>query len=366
MIKDDDSDIPVKQFVRKQTDVAIDRYSETGANGFLYFGQRKVLGDRVALKFYYYNSKVSSHQEPLLLKEIKHENILEIYDAKIIDAQYAYFLTPEISGGDLGEFIDKKIISTNIAIGITQGILKGLSELHKEPNNLLHGDLKPNNILIDRDTLNPYIADFGSIKKIPETKNSVVASKNTFIYKPFEAIIDGNYYKQSDIYQVGIILFQLLNGFFPGAAADWLNVRQRKKLNKISGSFEQWEFIEECINQKIVKGKLLDYGTMPKYVSKQLKTIIRTATNVDKTKRYSNCAEFLKALFDYQKRAIDWEEQDDIIYGSTNRKRYRISKLSSIYVLEISVNDKPWRKYNKHNGKLSGILETIREMSDLL
>lgn len=361
MIKDTDADEPVKLFVREQTDVSIDRYSDTGANGFLYFGKRNILKDRVALKFYYYNSHISSHQEPLLLKEVKHDNILEIYDAKIIDDQYAYFLTPEISGGDLHKYIEKNIISTNTAITITQGILKGLSELHKMPNNFVHRDLKPNNILIDNETKNPFIADFGSIKKIPDSKNSVVASKNTFIYKPYEALIDGDYFKESDIYQVGIILFQLLNGFFPGAAADWLNDRQRIKLAKISGSFEQWQFIEECINQKIVRGKLLDFNSLPKFISTNLKSIIRTATHIDKDKRYSNCAEFLKALFDYQKKSKDWYEIDNVIYAIDKKSQeFRIYKNSKGYILESRKNSNPWRKDHKHNGKLKDIIDKIK------
>jgi len=360
MIKDNDADAPIKEFVREQTDIDIDRYSDTGANGFLYFGRRHILNDRVALKFYYYNSDISSHQEPLLLKEVKHENILEIYDAKIIDEQYAYFLTPEISGGDLLKHIEKNIISTNTAISITQGILKGLSVLHKKPNNFVHRDLKPSNILIDNDNLNPFIADFGSIKKVPESKSSVIASKNTFIYKPYEAIIDNEYYKESDIYQVGIILYQLLNGHFPGAAADWLNERQRMKLNKIAGSFEQWEYIEDCINRKIVHGKLLDYNRLPKFISARLKSIIRTATHIDRAKRYQSCAEFLKALFDYQKDAKDWWQVDDIIYAKENKAReYRIYKEKDGYILESRKNGNAWRKNNKHTGKLKDIIENI-------
>lgn len=361
MIKDIDADEAVKAFVRFQTDIEIDRYSDTGANGFLYFGKRNILSDRVALKFYYYSSHVSSHQEPLLLKEIKHKNILEIYDAKIIDDEYAYFLTPEISGGDLQRYIEKNIISTKTAISITQGILKGLSELHKMPNNFVHRDLKPNNILIDKGTLTPFIADFGSIKKIPDKKKSVIASKNTFIYKPFEAVVDSEYFKQSDIYQVGIILYQLLNGLFSGAAADWLNDRQRKKLSKISGSFEQWEYIEECINQKIVKGKLLDFNSLPKFISSRLKSIIRTATHVDKTKRYENCAEFLKALFDYQKKSKDWWEIDEVIYAKgKNSQEYKIYKNKKEYVLETRKKGNAWRKDNKHSGKLKDIIEKIK------
>lgn len=360
MMKDDQADEPIKQFVRAQTDIEIDKYSDAGANSELYFGKRKVLGDRVALKFYYYNSSASSHQEPLLLKEIKHENILEIYDAKIIDNQYAYFLTPEISGGDLHKFIEKNIISTKTAICITQGILKGLSALHNEPYNFVHRDLKPNNILIDKNNLKPYIADFGSIKKIPDSKDSVVASKNTFIYKPYEAIIDGIYSKQSDIYQVGVILFQLLDGFFPNAPADWLNDKQRKKLNKITGSFEQWEYVEECISRKIVSGNLLDNNSLPIYIDTSLKRIINAATNNDLTKRYRSCAEFLKALFDYSKKAKDWRIEDEIIFAvDKSQNEYKIYQSKKGFILETKKNGGNWRKDNSHSGKLPDIIDYL-------
>lgn len=42
----------IKKFVREQKDISIDRYSDKGAYGELYFGTRNVFGDRVALKFY--------------------------------------------------------------------------------------------------------------------------------------------------------------------------------------------------------------------------------------------------------------------------------------------------------------------------
>lgn len=355
-----DVDVSVKEFVRAQTDMKIDRYSDIGANGYLYFGERNILKDRVALKFYYYDSNISSHEEPLLLKEVKHENILEIFDAKIIDDEYAYFLTPEISGGDLLKYIEKNIISTNTAISIIQGVLKGLSVLHKSPNNFVHRDLKPNNILIDSETHTPYIADFGSIKKIPDAKKSVVASKNTFIYKSYEAVIDNEYFKESDIYQVGIILFQLLNGVFPSEVTDWLSVRQRNKLSKITEDFERCIYIEGCINIKIVKGKLLDYNSLPEYISSGLKKIIRTATHVDKYKRFRNCAEFLKALFDYQKQAKDWWEIDDVIYANgKNSHEFKVYQGKKGYILETNKNGNGWRKNNQHSGKLKDIIEKI-------
>lgn len=362
MIADENVDEPIRAFIRGQSDIEIDRYSDGGVNGELYFGKRKILKDRVALKFYFYNSKISSHSEPLLLKEISHVNILKIYDARIIDNQYAYFLTPEIIDGDLQKYINGSIISTKSTVAIVQGILNGLSVLHSEPNNFVHRDLKPNNILIDKSNLKVYIADFGSIVKIPESSNSAVASKNTFIYKPYESIIDSIYLKQSDIYQVGIILFQLLKGYFPMATADWLSEKQRKKLSKISGSFEQWQYVEEIINQKIVRGKLLDYDTLPNYIDKSFKRILSKATHLDYKQRFQSCAEFLKALFDYSKTAIDWKFQDDIYYATdSDSKEYKIYKEKAVFVLEEKIKAGVWRKNNKHDGTLDNIFRLIRK-----
>lgn len=362
MIKDENVDEPIRVFIRNQSDIVIDRYSNAGSNGELYFGTRKLLNDRVALKFYYYNSNSSSHSEPLLLKEISHKNILKIYDAKIIDNQYAYFLTPEIKDGDLQKYINSSVISTKSAITIIQGILNGLSVLHSEPNNFVHRDLKPSNILIDKVKLNVFIADFGSIIKLRASTNTAVASKNTFIYKPYESIIDGVYLKQSDIYQVGIILFQLLKGYFPMNSNDWLNIKQKNKLSSIPGEFEKWEYIEDIINQKIIKGKIIDFDSLPIYIDKSLKRIISKATNIDYKQRYQSCSEFLKALYDYSKTAIDWTNENDIYCAvSPDSKEYKISIKKTEYVLEERKKGGIWRKNNRHDGTLRNILDLIEK-----
>lgn len=360
---DENVDEIIKDFILLQNDIVIDRYSDSGANGELYFGKRELLSDRVALKFYYYNKDVSTHNEPLILKSIEHTNILKIYDAKIIHKQYAYFLTPEISGGDLKNFKDNNIVSLYDAINITQGILNGLSELHRNPNNLLHRDLKPKNILIDQETKTPYIADFGSIKFISNTENTVVASKSTQIYRPNESILQNVYSRQSDIYQVGIILFQLLGGRFPEAPFDWLDERQKSKFLKITGSeFEKWQFIDSAIDNLIVKNKLLDFDSLPIYINNKVKAVIKIATNKDLDKRYSTCSEFIKGLFDLKKQNKDWWiDNNDIYANKENKKYYKLSEDRKGYCLQVSKNQINWTKDNKHNGTLESIISRIHK-----
>ena len=152
---------------------------------------------------------------------------------------------------------------------ITAGILQGLSNLHSE-NQLVHRDLKPGNILIDKDTLHPYIADLGSVKKIPDANGFATPSKATPLYLPPEAIIDKEYRIQSDLYQVGIILFQLLGGFFPlDTPEDWLSGREKSKLNKISDPKQKSIEFYHIIVKKIERGKIADPKTLPRVSRKQ-------------------------------------------------------------------------------------------------
>ena len=359
IMNDENVDEIIRNFISQQDDIVIDRYSDSGAFGELYFGTRKILKDRVALKFYGYNKDLNTHNEPILLKSIKHDNILEIYDAKIIDKQYAYFLTPEISGGDLKNYIDNNIITLFDAINLTQQILNGLNELHKSPNNLLHRDLKPNNILIDRETKRIYISDFGSIKYIDDNTESVVASKCTEIYKPYEVITENKYTRKADIYQVGIIFFQLLGGKFPTAPYDWLNDKQKKKFDSINGSFEKWKYIDLCLQNLILRDKLLDYNSLPPYINNQIKKVIKTATNKNIDKRYNTCSEFIKELFDLTKKNNDWWIEHQNIYSKNNRKHYKVKFEKGKFILENSVNDIIWMKNNKHDGSLNSIITLI-------
>ena len=186
-MKDSSVNPVIKDFISSQSDIKIDKYSGKGGFGELYFGKRTILGDRVALKFYELENTKEDHIEPLLLKEITHENILPIFDAKIIDNNIAYYLTPEISGGDLQNIIDNYILKSDVAVSIIQGVLKGLNELHKSPRNLVHRDIKTLNILVDKDNGKPFLADFGTVKQIPSGNTFVSSSRFSFFILPIRS-----------------------------------------------------------------------------------------------------------------------------------------------------------------------------------
>lgn len=354
----------IRKFVREQKDITIDRYSNKGAYGELYFGTRNIIGDRVALKFYELNSEGNGHQEAQLLKKISqnNDNILPIIDARILNDKIAFYLTPEMSGGDLQNVIDSYIIPLDISVTVVRNILKGLNELHKEPNRMVHRDLKTYNILVDlKNGVETYLADFGTIKQIQPNNSSVTASKFTILYRTPEALSNNQHSIESDIYQVGIILFQILGGYFPMKNPEnWIKGREKKKFDKL----ENWEkqgFLVNYINDQILKGKLLDINTLPEYVDSRLKTIIRTATNVNPNFRYQSCADFLKALYDQQKGSKSWWIDNDIIHAKClkHKNLYRIVKRKNNLIVEISKDGNNWRK--KFDGNKMELIKKIKE-----
>ena len=213
-LEDDDCVKEVREFVRTNPDIEVYKYIRRGCNGEVYFGKRKKMGDDVVLKFYWSHPNYDAAEEAVILRNIDHKNILQIFDLRFLAPHFAFFLTPKISGGDLQGIIDTSRLSTKSALEIISGILLGLNELHTR-HNLVHRDLKPGNILIHLSDYTPIIADLGAVKKIEQANGFVTASKTTYLYLPPEAIVDNQYYYQSDIYQVGLIMFQLLGGFFP-------------------------------------------------------------------------------------------------------------------------------------------------------
>jgi len=104
--------------------------------------------------------------------------------------------------------IKKKSLSILQKIQIILEILKGIDFLHSK--NIIHLDLKSENILLD-ENLKVKICDFGisKIKQTNETQSFTLNTKGTLFYMAPESF-DGNYSYYSDIYSLGIILYEIL------------------------------------------------------------------------------------------------------------------------------------------------------------
>lgn len=363
-LNDEDCVQAIRDYVRSNADIEVYDYIRRGCNGEVYFGKRKKMGDDVVLKFYWSHPNYDATEECAILQKIKHDNILEVKECRFVPPNYAFFLTPKISGGDLQGIIDSRAVSTKEALGIISGILLGLTELHSK-HSLVHRDLKPGNILIDSDTANvPIIADLGAIKKVDEANGFVTASKSTYLYLPPESIAKDEYYFQSDIYQIGIIFYQLLNGFFPiNDPMKWMTKKEEKELNTIRNSMERERRFDDLIAKKIVKGTLVISSALPNYLDNSFKRIINIATHLKHGSRYKNPSFFLKDIHKTLREAPDYKFENNLLtIDHDSGKKYKVyQNAKNDYMIEKSISNNHWTKQHSHNGKFESVLALARK-----
>lgn len=146
-------------------------------------------------------------REIMLLQELKHPNIISLYDIFLKNSNVHLVL--ELAEYDLSEKIPLLRNTEDIVKGILKQLLEGLSFMHD--NSVLHRDLKPGNLLITRKG-ELKITDFGTAKIICDTEGPRSSGICSLWYQSPELLFGTKHYgKAMDIWSVGCIFAELLN-----------------------------------------------------------------------------------------------------------------------------------------------------------
>lgn len=296
--------------------VEINKVSNKGANGILIFGRNRITDRHVAVKYYYWGGDQRLHEEPGRLAAIQHTNIITINHAGYADNDWSYFEMPYLANGDLDDLIENGRKSLREALQLSFGISSGLSQIHS--SGMVHRDLKPENILLADDG-SAVIADFGSVKMIPEGADGVPGSGHSILYRPPESF-DGIYGKSGDVYQTGIVLYQLLGGSLPYAPEEWLVGKQYAEYCELPGDFEKSQYVDVVLENRIKKGRLLDMNSLPAWVPPAIKTLIRQATNRVPGSRIQTPSDLCRLLHQNLLGVPDWIQEGNQISVEHNGK----------------------------------------------
>jgi len=194
-----------------------------GTFGEVYKVHHRKLGSQ-ALKIFYQgviskSSEVDLFNEAYLLTKFTHKNIVRVYDANEFQHEgkkYYYIAMEHINGNTLGDYLDEhKNIAIDESINIVFDISEGLKQAHKLKPPLVHRDIKPQNILLQKEEgkIVAKVSDFGIAKHL-DPITQVTDAAGTVAFMPPE--VASNYETtSSDIYSLGIIFYMMLAGQFP-------------------------------------------------------------------------------------------------------------------------------------------------------
>jgi serine/threonine-protein kinase len=228
-----------------------------GGMGTIYRALDRKVGEEVALKVL--KLEVAEDEgtierfrnELSLARRIVHKNVCRVFD--LHESEGSLFFTMEyVPGEDLKSFIKRSgSLTAGKAIFIAKQICDGLAEAHRL--GVIHRDLKPRNIMIDREG-NARIMDFGiarSLKAEGPTEAGVLIG--TPEYMSPEQIEGREADERSDIYALGLILYEMLTGQRPFEADSALSLAMKQKTEACPDPRTLFPQIPESLSRLILK-----------------------------------------------------------------------------------------------------------------
>jgi len=159
-------------------------------------------------------SKVRLEREAQAVAKLRHDNILEIYDYSGGDAEAAYIVTEFIDGQTLKQFLtDHAVQHPEVAALIASELAGALQHAHSV--GIIHRDIKPENVMIRKDGL-LKLMDFGIAQVIDLERMTVTGQLlGSPAYMAPELVEGKPLDVRTDVFSVGILLYQMATGSLP-------------------------------------------------------------------------------------------------------------------------------------------------------
>jgi serine/threonine-protein kinase len=219
------------------------------------------------------------HREAQSATSLTHPNIVSIFDVGEEDSLY-YIVMEYVNGQTLKQYINQhSSLRVEKALDIMMQITSAISHAHQ--NHIIHRDIKPHNILIDRNG-NVKITDFGIAMALSATSitqtNSVLGSVH---YLSPEQARGGMANRKSDIYSLGIVMFEILTGRLPFSGESAVSIAL-KHLQSETPSVRRWnsnipQSVENIVLKATAKDPFHRYNSVD-----EMEEDLRTALNPER------------------------------------------------------------------------------------
>lgn len=315
-----------------------------GGMGEVFYARHNKVDREVAIKVLhshlFQNETVHNRfkNEANALIKLNHPNIVKIYDYVEQD-NFACLIMEYISGYPLDTYISKHTgpLPSAKATTIICAVLDAVQYAHD--NNIFHRDIKPSNIMISKDATKVSIMDFG-IAKLTDSKNFQTTHANTQLGTPFymspEQIKGLPYTRMSDIYSLGVTLFEMVTGQCP--------------YHKITSLFE--------LQLKIVNEPLPLTTIYYPDVSGRIQSAISKATEKLPENRFQNCNEFKEYLLDSE-MIIKTKTKSPVKSG---KHRNKIIVFAIVTLLAIALGGGAFFYLNQNSGSQVPVNDTIKQI----
>jgi tetratricopeptide (TPR) repeat protein/predicted Ser/Thr protein kinase len=208
---------PELRFLAEWTRYRTERFLGSGGMGSVYRAFDPTLGRAVALKFLHRNDPALIERflrEARAQARVDHPNVCRVYEVGEVEGR-PYISMQHVDGRHLGDLCEELTLAEKVTL--IRDVARAVHAAHR--TGLVHRDLKPGNILLTRSDagdVHPYVVDFGLAQEMSDsslTRSGMVSG--TPIYISPEQAQGRPIDRRTDVYSLGVVLYQLLAGTPP-------------------------------------------------------------------------------------------------------------------------------------------------------
>lgn len=287
-----------------------------GGYGIVYLAeQEQPVRRQVALKIIKFGmdtkqviARFEAERQTLALME--HPSIARVFDAGATDAGRPYFVMELVRGSKITEYCDAHQLTIRQRLDLFVQVCQAVQHAHQK--GVIHRDLKPSNILVTEQDGKavPKIIDFGIAKATTDqrlTDKTLFTAFEKFIgtpayMSPEQASLGGvDVDTRSDIYSLGVLLYELLCGQppFDAAALQHAALEEALTIIRKSEPVRPAARVANLTTQaatEVAKRRQTDPVKLPSLLRGELDWIVMKALEKDRNRRYSTAYEFAQDL----------------------------------------------------------------------
>jgi len=288
-----------------------------GGMGLVYLAeQQEPIRRRVALKIVKLGMDTKQviarfEAEKQMLALLDHPNIARVYDAGTTEAGRPYFVMEYVKGQSITEYCDQHKTGIEDRLKLFRQVCEGVQYAHQK--GIIHRDIKPSNILVtvEGDKAVPKIIDFGIAKAVTQTltERTLFTQQGQLLGTPEYMspeqtdLATQDIDTRSDIYSLGVVLYQLLAGVLPfgresfekGGFAEIQRVIQEVDPPNPSTAFSKLG--DEA--KKIAEKRKTQVVPLARRLHRELEWIPLKAMRKERVRRYRSASELADDIQNY-------------------------------------------------------------------